>query len=364
MYLYYNDTNPKLSQKKVFCINKRSFILTLLFTCLSIVLWGQDVDESFVFLENTHVGEQYTESESNHELTIFIVNSAMPLNWDTPSDLYYSLKKSYFKTVCNRKKRFLGHTAFYLNSSLLKQPLWMGIAQNANTKILQQLFIKKIGMGIVGHPFRAKIEDKKLLRKNLLYNAKHNQVRAITFKINENAVERMLDFLTVFQSENHYGYASSEIYGGMFWPLYDGEGAGCTALCMSVLEAGGIELEDQDLWKIQLHIPMELVGGEHNKGKKVNLKKIKKTNTWHIDKGKLNEDFVDFEIYSPNFMFDWVDEKLEKDSSYRYYLDDAVAIPSVYLDYSETKQPKEPVTPLKKRTDLPFLLKVFYEKIK
>lgn len=345
---------------------KKGISLILFFTLFifTVSAHSTNLSQEFIAEYARFYVDEITDVKPQHELTIFIIKSAAPLDWSSPSNLYRSLKKSYIKTIFNRQCRYLGHMFFSLNTSLLPQPLWVGIVASDKKEMSKQLYGQKVGLGILGHHIQSKIENQQELEKELLYHMKKNQVKAITFSISEMMTKRILNFLSSFLSKNTYGYSSSDFYGAMLYPLYEGEGAGCSDLCMAVLEASGVQIREKDSWKIKVNIPMDIIGGEYNNGIKVPIRKVKKTNNWCSENGILNKDFVEFEIYDPNLVFQWVDKRIGQDSTYHYYLNNTASIPTLYFDYSQTQQPNDSIVVLKKRTEIPLLLKVFYEKIK
>lgn len=311
----------------------------------------------FVFAQGE--GDDY-----QHEYTIFFTRPAYPLNWESPSTLYNTVKKSYLLSKFHKKgKRFLGHAAFNLKTDLLGDQgdtLWMGIKPETQKDMARLLFKEKIGLGVIGVPFHSEIEGKKEILYDLTFNNRYTEVNFITFIISRESAQQIIAFTENFLGNYKDGMASaSNYYGGVFWPLYNGEGAGCSALCVAGLESGGIVMEDmiKDQWKAQVRLPMDLIGGEYNDGHEVPTNDIRKRKEWHDGEGQANIDYIDFEIYDPNYMMDWVNEQISsgKHELQTYQLTDKVQIKGIILDYSHIK-PEKPLEELMHDREEPSVL--------
>jgi len=301
----------------------------------------------WIFAFKTTIAQTVSDTTDFHELTVFIIDPAAPIHWQSPSKLYASIKKSFFRKVFHPQMRFLGHMAFCLNSDLLEEPLWMGIAPRGQWQLLNQLLIKKAGLGVLGIPFKAKIEGKQLLKRSISYNNRKNNAAFITFRINEKSAKRILDFLSVFNKRVNDKYAPSNFYGGIFWPLYENEGAGCSALCIAAMEAAGIKMSESDTWRVKLNIPLELIGSNFNNGKKIALRKIKNTKTWYQGAGIPEQDFIKFEIYDPALVMKWVENKMNQEYG-QYNNLSHNNLRGLYYDYRHLDTVYA-ITPLKKR---------------
>ena len=109
--------------------------------------------------------------------------------------------------------------------------------------------------------------------------------------------------------------SQSEFYGGSFWPRYRYEGAGCSAFAVAVLELAGIQPPDSSGWKINVKIPMNLIGGKFNNGKKIKSGDIKRTLQWHNGEGEKNVNYFSYTIYDPTFIYNWVKNKMQNITS-------------------------------------------------
>lgn len=250
-----------------------------------------------------------------HELTIYIIAPAVDINWSSPAALYKSVKKSYLKKVLHKQKRFLGHMAFCLSTGLLQKPLYVSIMPTGTKTMVKQMLKRKIGLGLLGFPFRAKMESEEHLKKSLDYNAKSGNVVFIKYAINKNAAMRILDFLNVFSKGYNSKYAPNSFYGGAFWPLYEKEGSGCSALCLAALDIANVLTPEMDCWKAACKIPMDLVGGEINHNKKISLRSIRKAKHWYQQDSSGHTNFINFEIFDPLKVIHWVYKKRKENSS-------------------------------------------------
>lgn len=312
---------------------------------------------SFLLCQNKNIyAHDGSDTNGFHEITLFIYPSAAPINWDSPSTLYKSAKKSISKIIFHKKLRFLGHMALCINSDLLEEPLWIGIAPDNSKQMTEQVFVQKAGLGVLGIPFNAMMEDKYILEESIKYYLRHKRVITfVSYRINELSVKQMLEFLSDFQTKNDDNFTPSENYGGIFWPLFKGEGSGCSALCMATLEAGGIYPAESEQWKININIPVELIGGKYYNRDKVPLRKIKKTKSWFNGEGIPNIDYSEFEIYEPALFMNWILDNMDSESVLLRYYDDYKLI-GLHFDKRD-KYPEEAFKPLKKRPNPNLLIK-------
>ncbi len=204
-----------------------------------------------------------------HELTIYVIDAESPISWESPSALYRTVKRSFIKSILQRHSHVLGHMIFSLKSDLLKEPLWMEMTMRYNLEMLTQVFFKKAGLSVLLFPFKGKLESRNLLESDLKFNIKRKKVAFITFHINERSVKEILEFLSVFQTKGSENRAPSDFYGPAYWPLFEGEGSSCSSLCMAVLETAGIYMEGREQWIEKMKIPLDLIGGDLNYGKKI-----------------------------------------------------------------------------------------------
>ena len=257
------------------------------------------------------------EQESANELTIYVMPTLLPLDWSSPASLHASMKNCYLKTITQQDNYLLGHIAVKLKSALLPKPLLIAQTSGSLQEKLDLIFKQKIGFGIMGAALKGRIESEEELNHKLSVYAKRKKLAYITYQINEKAAKRMIDFITQYSQKMNDKYAPCDFYGGAFWPLYKNEGASCSSFGMALLEITNLLPVDAGAWKLNKNIPIELIGGEFNNNKKVKDRTIRKTERWHSGDGKRNVDFVEYFVYEPSIMFDWIlNKRKQPDSIY------------------------------------------------
>jgi hypothetical protein len=272
-----------------------------------------------------------------HELTIYVVPSPVELDWKSPATLYQTYRKSLLSAVLSGNPYPIGHLFIKLTSPLLEKPLYSGMSSESRKEQRKWVFKEKAGLGVLGVGFRGKIENGDKLtavKKNYI---RKKRLAAITYRISDKAIERVLQFIEEFDKKDDTGHLPSGYYGGAFWPLYENEGSGCTAFGMAMLELVGVDLSEIDSWRHDVNIPMNLIGGELNPTNVVKIRDVKKSESWHNGIGTANFDFVQYSIYDPSLIFNWILKKLsgsEKNTSLIYYDAKTHTTPHVYADLS------------------------------
>ncbi|MEA4986015.1 hypothetical protein SDC9_43566 [bioreactor metagenome] len=248
-----------------------------------------------------------------HEFTVYVMPTLHPLSWESPSALYKTMRKCYIKTIGVKDNYLLGHVAVGFNTSLLPDTLLIAQTSGELKEKLDLIFKYKVGYAIMGAALQGRIESHEELRHKLDVYAKRNKLAFIRYKVSKSAAKRMLDFVTEYSAKMNEHYAPSDFYGGAFWPRYHQEGAGCSAFGMALLDLVNL-LPDEHIkeWELNVNIPMKLIGGKFNKGKKVKYSTIRKTDSWYIGEGEANVDYVPYSVYEPSIMFDWIMEKRDK----------------------------------------------------
>lgn len=245
-----------------------------------------------------------------HELTLYVMPTLYPLDWDSPSTLYKSMQQCYMKSTTKRDVYLLGHVAVGITSTLLLKPLLVGQTSGGLAEKLDLIFNEKVGFAIVGAPLQGRVETKRELQRKLKIYAKRDKLAFIKYKINKKAAQRVLDFITQFSSKMNGNYAPSDFYGGAFWPRYHQEGSGCSAFGIALLELINIIGQPEiDGWELRKKIPMFLIGGEYNNHHKVKYSTILATDQWYEGDGIMNKDYVVYSVFDPSIMFKWIIEK-------------------------------------------------------
>ncbi len=287
------------------------------------------------------------DEEQIHELTFYLIPSPDPIEWESPAKLYTSFKKGYIKNYLVKEKYLLGHLFIKVSTPLVEEPFLIGIA-SASNKEKRRLFLKeKIGFSILNVGLKGRIESSGELKKKIEKYAQREEIAQIKFRVNARGMERVLEFIDTFSIKFNEHYAPSDFYGGGFYPRYHYEGAGCTALGMALIDLCGIPLGQFDPWLVTVKIPMDIIGGEFNNGKKISVRKMKRSHHWYSGEGKENVDFVTYSVYDPSIIYQWTLDQLKNpslvnDSLYIPYFD--ANIPGLFADFSSLSIPEnEPI---------------------
>lgn len=287
-----------------------------------------------VFLANASVVAQNQagiNDEPVHEVSIFVMPTMYPVSWTSPSELYKTMYLNYIKSFALKNSYLLGHLAVQVNSPLLADTILTGMAAQSS-KEKTDIFLKdKIGFGVLGVAMKGKLEKNTELKKKFEIYKRRHKLAFITFKVNANSIKRIQQFIEVFSKSVDNLPASSNYYGGSFWPLYAGEGAGCSAFGLALLDAAKILPTSSNDWLIRVNIPMSIIGGEFNNNRKIKFSEILKTKSWASSDLKLNVDYIPFQIYDPSKIYRWIkNERLNAKSDFVAIEKDNV--PGLYLD--------------------------------
>lgn len=273
-----------------------------------------------------------------HELTLYVIPSTAPFNWNSPSTLLQSYVKGFVKKPFSSNKYILGHLFVKLSSPLLDEPVYTGMVNISHKDFRQHVLKEKAGLGILGIGIEGRLEETNEIRAKIQAYAKRNNIASVTYRLNEKSFSRLIMFLDYYSNEDSQGHKPSLHYGGAFWPLYEYEGAGCTAFGMAMLSVAGIWEEAIPDWKVEVNIPSDLIGGELNRDRTVRLTDILRTKQWHSGQGIENTDYVPFWIFEPTLIYNWILSKASGNSGvitgpYR----DATAsdMPRLFADFSD-----------------------------
>ena len=271
----------------------------------------------------------------DHELTIYVIRSVGPIDWESPSTLYKSYVNAYVSHVFRKRMTLTGHLFVKLSTPLLEQPLYAGMCTPSRKERRILVLKEKIGLGVLGASMKAKLEQKNDLISKIDYFSGKNEIAFITYHLNEQSARRIVDFYNVFTSKSSLNSSPSDYYGGAFWPRYENEGAGCSAFGIAMLDAIGILDEESKSWVRNVNIPMNLVGGKFNEMQKVSGRKVKKTTCWHDGSGIEEVDYVPFSIYDPSLMYDWIMQQRALSNKFRipgYFPSEESVIPGLSAD--------------------------------
>jgi len=209
------------------------------------------------------------QDDTLHKLTIFVIPSNRPLDWSSPASLHKTTKKSWISTVTKKHKYSLGHLFVQIESPLLDEPVLTGMSSVSNLEKLKLYLVEKVGLGIMGATMKGALDSREKLEEVISHTlSSEGRIAFLTFLINKEAVNRVIAFLQTYRDGTGNGPPPSHFYGGAFWPGFDGEGSGCSAFGMALVDACGIDVSRPE-WFMRVNIPGELVGGRYNNNKRV-----------------------------------------------------------------------------------------------
>lgn len=254
-----------------------------------------------------------------------------PISWESPADLYNSTLSCYLKTALVSNNYLLGHLAVQLNTPLLPKSILTAMKSIDQKERVDFMFVKKIGFSILGASFKGKLETEEELNQKFKAYTKRSKLAFITYRINEQAAKRIIQLIENFSQSRNNKPASSNFYGGAFWPRYQSEGAGCSAFGMALLDVANLLDANSQDWLMQVNIPMSIIGGEFNNDKKVKISTVKKTKSWHDGTGKVNVDYIPYKVYEPSIMFKWILKQRDAENT-RFKPVEKDGVPGLYID--------------------------------
>ena len=284
-----------------------------------------------LFLYSANTNAEHSKTEKFSEVTLYIMPTMYPLDWSGPAALYKTMKNCYLKTIGLPDNYLLGHLAVKLESSILDKPILMA-QTSKNVEEKTNLILKeKVGFGIIGAALSGRIETEKELEHKLNVYTKRKKLAFLKYRISDKAMHRILTFIDKYKQKINDKNAACDFYGGAFWPRYYNEGGGCSTFGFALLDLVNALTPETELWKMELKIPTDIIGGEFNNGKKIKNTTIKKTKTWFNKEGKANEDYVEYLVYEPSIIFDWILKTKSQNTSGYTYVEEQ-GIPGVIID--------------------------------
>jgi len=243
---------------------------------------------------------------ATHALTVYVMKSIVPLHWESPSSIYKSVRKGYIKKILHHHQYTLGHMAVRLESPEIEKQGYSGMVSVSQKEKLRLLLKDKIGLAILGTPMQGKIASQEETIEKITLYEKLGKIAFIRFLISREAAHKISLFLEGFERSSGGALPPSAWYGGAFWPRYHGEGAGCTAYVMAMLDVAGLLADEHSNWLISVPLPMELVGGVYNGNKKVHARQVLKTTSWGAISGDTANRSIPFRIFDNNPAYDWI----------------------------------------------------------
>lgn len=297
-----------------------------------------------------------------HEIRIYTFPTMYPIHWDNPAILYKTAKRCFYRTAALKDNYLLGHMVLSLNSPLLPQKRYLAMTAANKMQRVDLILKEKIGLAILGATLEGKLESEEHIQHMLQVYTKRQKTAFISFLVSEDAMKRMLDFVEQFSRVVPGQVQPSRYYGGFYWPLYEDEGAGCSAFALGVLSAAGILPDEAGQWLKNVNIPMSLIGGEYRGNKRIPFGRILRTKAWYEGTGKPNVDYVNVQTYDPSMMFDWIlQQRFRNDSAFvPVLLDD---VPGLLVDCTTKPLPAEKPYFVKRQAPNLFL-DIYHKKIK
>jgi hypothetical protein len=277
--------------------------------------------------------------EAVHEITLYTFSTMRPILWDNPSTLYKTAKSCFYKTLSLKDNYLLGHMVVHLSTPLLPQDTFVAMTAGNKMQRVNLILKDKIGLAILGATLEGKLESAAHIRQMMQIYAERRKIGFITFKVSKASMSRMLDFLAQFSRQEPGQLQPSKYYGGFYWPLYQDEGAGCSAFALGLLAAGSVLPDQAREWLKDVNIPMTLIGGEYRRNKRIPFARIKRTKSWYVGEGMPNIDFVNVKTYDPSVLLDWILQKrLTKDAIFVPV--ERVGMPGLMVDCTAQSLPE------------------------
>lgn len=351
------ETNEDL---KMSCKITYRLTKALLYVALTEILFFTNC-----FFLNAQSSKNELTSNENHELTIYVLKSASPLNWESPETLYKTYRNSVLTNFMKKERTLKGHFFIKLSTPLLAEPLFAGIVSVDRKEEKKLMFIKKIGLSVFGFTMKGTIQGRDVLERKIAVHKQNNDIAYMKIKLNKTDAQRVIDFYTIYTTDFVQDYSPSDFYGGAFWPRYENEGAGCSSFALAILDLIHVKDFETNQWHKTVKIPMNLIGGDLNNSKKVKVRDIKHTKSWYEGNGLENADFVSFTICDPSSAYYWILEHRELENFHpkaTFVADLESGIPGLFVDYSHFETDTlEPI--IQKRPDKNIFIEHHFENL-
>lgn len=272
-------------------------------------------------------------NSSKHEISIFFIKSAAPIEWTSPAQLYKSTFNCYVAAALKKNYNVIGHTIARVVSTSMPDTGFYAMSGAIQSEKVELVMGKQLGFGALGSTIHGMFEPEKRIKKSIALYTKRKNIAFIKFIINDASFKRIQSFVDYFKTKNQYGYAPCELYNGACYPAYEYEGSACSAFGMSLLDVANVLPEDSKKWMVDIKIPIDLVGGEFNQNKKVKTSSITKAKSWYEGDGVEGVDYAEYKVYVPDLAFAWIDDKRSNNDSI-YKAIEENGIPGVVVDMS------------------------------
>jgi len=277
---------------------------------------------------------------ARHEVTLYAFPTMLSIDWESPSTLYRTAKHCFYKTMSLKDNYLLGHIAVSLSTPLLPQKKLLAMTAANKMQRVNLILKEKIGLAILGATLDGKIESEDHLNQMINVYTGRNKLAYMTFCVSEAAMNRMLDFISKFTRNNSDDVQPSLYYGGVYWPLYENEGAGCSAFALGILASANLLPPEASNWLKDVNVPMQLIGGEYNHNIQIPFNRIRKAKKWYEGDGQPNVDYVNVQTYDPSTLFNWILDMRTRNNS-TYVAQDMNGVPGLIVDCTSKVLPEE-----------------------
>ena len=170
------------------------------------------------FLISTFItyGQSNLKKEALHEITLFLMPSLFPLDWENPATLYNTTQSCMLKSIIIPDKYILGHLIVRINTPQLEHTLYLGVVSAKEKELFNLAFKQKVGLGVLGVVTKGRLETEEELKRKLEAYKQRNKLAFITYRINEKAMQRILEFVYYFTKKKNGKQAPSEFYSDAF----------------------------------------------------------------------------------------------------------------------------------------------------
>lgn len=256
-----------------------------------------------------------TAPEINHELAIYVIPSVVKYDWSSPHSLLHTYKLNYIKNIFKKDNYILGHAFVEIRSPLVDDNRLLTGMRSCGREEQRDLVLREnYGLTILGMDLEGRLDLHDDLAEKVERYSRKGDLAFIRIHISEGTVHRLLEFLQKYEQRLDSLGNPGPWYGGAFYPRYYGEGSGCSAFAISFLDLAGLLHEEFHNWRIDINIPMDLLGGPINSNHEVKLRDIRKHREWDGHSGRPGKDCEPFMIYDPSRMFEWINEQYDQSS--------------------------------------------------
>lgn len=269
------------------------------------------------------------------ELTLFSMPSPREIDWSKPASLARTAITNRLTLQHFKHKHAIGHVFVELTDG--GQRRFLGGMIPAPDAGMGDLVLKQgYGLGILFTPVKGQFDSPEGLEGELKDRYKSGRIAFIRFELSAATFERLWQYV---QGYRERGY--DKIYNGLNQPRA-GKGAGCSAFGVSFLEVAGLlHPVWEKVWKINVRIPREFVGGPMT-GAKVPLTRVLGAKRWAEE----DEPHFVLSMYEPYKIWQWVGDTWRKEQqapSNRVSLLKRGKALGLNYDVRHVKVPAEPI---------------------